>query len=325
MSEKINSDSKFSLAITVDIEDWYHLPAFTGVPTSRFRDVPTFFKIWNARYDYLSKPTLEVLDLFKEYKIKATFFIVADIIDHYPGLVQEIVKNGHEIACHGLHHACKIDPKTKRPLMSKEEFKERTILAKKLLEQASGQKIIGYRAPNAYIAGWMMDILEEIGFLYDSSVSVNSIYNKTDSHLLGIDSRPYYPKRGGLDCGEKKRGILEIPWPFFQVVMKFPSAGGPLLRILGVNYVKKGLKESLKRGDTVFYFHPIDLCDEPFPIGHSLSQKIFWMIKGTKIFAKLKTILSDSEFKKTTCSEIFYSYNQNEMQIRNKKTTVRVF
>ena len=39
----------------------------------------------------------------------ATFFVVADVVDHYPGLVESIVERGHEIGCHGLHHACKID------------------------------------------------------------------------------------------------------------------------------------------------------------------------------------------------------------------------
>ena len=59
-----------------------------------------------------------MLDLLDEYDIKATFFVVADVVDNYPGLVESIVERGHEIGCHGLHHACKIDPKTKKPLMS---------------------------------------------------------------------------------------------------------------------------------------------------------------------------------------------------------------
>ena len=62
--------------------------------------------------------------------------------------------------------------------MGKDEFEQRTFSAKKILE-----KYIGYRAPNALIGGWMVDSLEQIGFRYDSSVSVNSLYNKTDSDL----------------------------------------------------------------------------------------------------------------------------------------------
>ncbi|HGE70736.1 TPA: DUF3473 domain-containing protein [Candidatus Poribacteria bacterium] len=294
---------KNKLAITVDVEDWYHLPPFTGAPNSKFKDVPSFFKIWKYRYDYLTKPTFRILDLLQQYRITGTFFIVADVAYYYSGLVEEIARRGHEIACHGLHHACKIDPKTKKPLIPPDEFKQRTILAKSILEQASGKKVIGYRAPNAYIAGWMIDILEEIGFRYDSSVCVNSIYNKADCSLKGISSKPYYPKSGGLEPGNSKRGILEIPWPYFSVLLKFPTAGGPALRMLGARYIKKGLKESLMRGDTIFYFHPIDISEESFPL-NSLTNKIFWMIKGNRVFAEIKEILSDSEFAKTTCSEL---------------------
>ena len=45
--------------------------------------------------------------MLDEYDINATFFVVADVVDHYPGLVEEIADRGHEIGCHGLHHACK--------------------------------------------------------------------------------------------------------------------------------------------------------------------------------------------------------------------------
>jgi len=43
--------------------------------------------------------------MLDEYNIKATFFVVADVVEHffYPGLVEEIVERGHEIGCHGLH------------------------------------------------------------------------------------------------------------------------------------------------------------------------------------------------------------------------------
>jgi peptidoglycan-N-acetylglucosamine deacetylase len=297
-------DNNSVLAVTVDIEDWYHLPPITGAPSSKFQDVPTFFSKWRSRYDYLSEPTTKVLDLLQELDIKATFFIVADVVDHYPGLVGNIAGRGHEIACHGLHHACKIDPKTKQPLMTKTEFKERTVEAKKVLETASGHEVIGYRAPNAYISGWMVDILEEIGFKYDASVSVNSFYNKSDSQLKGVDTRPYYPARGSLDLGSTRRDILEIPWPYFNFMAKFPTGGGPVLRLLGARYTMLGLRQSLKRGDTTFYFHPIDISRENFPLNSSLIQRLFWMTKGNVVKERVEWILSNVRGTVATCSQL---------------------
>ena len=123
------------LAVTVDIEDWYHTPSVTGSPFSKFRDVDEFFVKWNQRYDYLTEPTKRVLEILDELNLCATFFVVADVTEHYPGLVEQIASRGHEIACHGLHHACKIHPKTKEPLISQSEFEERTLQAKKMLEE----------------------------------------------------------------------------------------------------------------------------------------------------------------------------------------------
>jgi peptidoglycan-N-acetylglucosamine deacetylase len=284
--------SRNILAITVDIEDWYHLPPITGAPSSKYKDVPSFFSKWNSRYDYLTKPTKSVLDLLQELNIKATFFIVADVAEHYPGLIENIAEKGHEIACHGLHHVCKIHPKTKEPLMTQAEFRQRTLQAKKILEKVSGQEVVGYRAPNAYIGGWMLDILEEIGFKYDSSVSVNSVYNKSDSRLRKVDTRPYYPRKGSLEPGSDKRGILEIPWPYLKFIAKFPTGGGPIMRFLGSRYILWGLNESLKRGNTVFYFHPIDISGEDFPSNSSLRQRLFWAVKGAAVEKRIKYILT---------------------------------
>jgi len=110
---------------------------FPGSPFTVYKDVNEFFKGWKGRYDYLSlrEPTERVLDMLDEYEVTATFFVVADVVEHYPGLVESIVERGYEIGCHGLHHACKIDPKTKEPLMSVKKFEDRTLEAKETLEK----------------------------------------------------------------------------------------------------------------------------------------------------------------------------------------------
>ncbi len=296
------------LAMTVDIEDWYHLPPITGAPTSVFKDVPTFFSKWNSRFDYLSKPTARVLEILEEFNIKATFFVVADVVKYYPGLLEKIVKGGHEIACHGLHHSCKIDPKTKVPLMTIEEFRSRTNKAKKILEGACGLEVVGYRAPNAYVAGWMIDVLEELGFKYDSSVSVNSFYNKSDCSLHKVNTIPYYPAKSSLIPGIEKRSIIEVPWPYFRFIAKFPTAGGPVLRFFGAKYITRGINESLQRGDTVFYFHPIDITDEDFPVKTSPIQKLFWLEKGRRIENRIRYIIEHCDTKITTISELLNRY-----------------
>jgi peptidoglycan/xylan/chitin deacetylase (PgdA/CDA1 family) len=280
-----------SLAITIDIEDWYHIPSVCGSPFSVYRDTDDFFTRWKERYDYLTEPTGRILSLLRTYAIKATFFVVADVVEHYPGLVESIVSEGHEIACHGLHHGCAIDPKTKKPLISQKAFEKETREAKDILEKIAGVPVIGYRAPNAMIAGWMIDSLEKTGFVYDSSVSVNSLYNKTDSSLEGVSTCPYYPEPLQLTPG-KTRGLVEFPWAYFDLRgLKIPTSGGPMMRFLSGGMMYKGLQQSLKRGHTVFYFHPIDVSYEDFPaIGKG--RPLYWIIKGKIVEDRIRYILN---------------------------------
>jgi len=273
--------SVHKVALTVDVEDWYHVPSVTGSPFSVYKDVKEFFSKWKGRYDYLSDPTERVLDLLDMYDVKATFLVVADVVNRYPGLVESIAERGHEIGCHGLNHACKIDPKNKKPLMSVNEFVDRTKEAKNILEKFSGQRIVGYRAPNAVVGGWMLEELPNLGFRYDSSVSVNSLYKKTDLDLNGVTTKPY----------EVVPGLIEYPMAYLDVLgLKIPTSGGPMLRFLGEKIVKQGLEQSLKRGDTVFYFHPIDISREKFPdVGNN--RPFYWSIKGKIVENRIKNLL----------------------------------
>jgi len=175
--------------------------------------------------------------------------------------------------------------------MPPDAFREATEKAKKDLEKISGEKVVGYRAPNALIAGWMVDHLEELGFEYDSSVSVNSLYNKSDSALTDVSSAPYHPKHNDLEPTEY-RDFVEFPWPYYDVGVKIPTGGGPMLRFLGAHVILRGIRQSLRRGHTVFYFHCIDISDEPFPnIGNR--RPFYWMIKGELVENRIISIIKE--------------------------------
>ena len=290
---------KKSFSVTVDLEDWYHIPSVCSSPYAVYRNVNEFFEKWHGRYDFLTEPTNRVLDILDEFNVTATFFVVADTVEHYPGLVESVVERGHELACHGLHHACKIDPETKTRLMSNQEFEQMTLLAKRILEKISGEKVVGYRAPNAFIGGWMVDLLEQIGFKYDSSVSVNSLYNKTDSSLNKVSSFPYYPAKSRLEAGDD-RNFIEFPWAYYQNGLKIPASGGPILRFLGAPIVLNGLIQSLKRGHTIFYFHPLDISCTRFPsIGKN--RPFYWCIKGKLVENRIRHILRNLNEVKKIC------------------------
>lgn len=287
--------SGHSLSVTVDVEDWYHIPSVTGSPFSKYRDLGAFFDEWDIEdCDYLTEPTGRILRILKDNGITATFFIVADVANRYPGLVESIAAEGHEIACHGLEHSCNIDPGEKKPLKAIEEYETQTRKAKDILEKISGQKVIGYRAPNAYVAGWMIDSLEKIGFKYDSSVVANTLYNKSDSTLANVGTSAYYPKPQDLvpleDGG--RRDIIEFPWPVYKMgPVRFPTAGGPMLRFFGASYLRLGIDQTLKHDDTLFYFHPIDISDRKFPDVNTKGRPFYWMVKGNIVEKRVRSLM----------------------------------
>ena len=287
------TESASKLAVSVDIEDWYHLPAVSGAPFSPYESAPDFLDSWDGEYDFLTKPTHRTLNMLDELEIQATFFVVADVVDNYPGLVEEISDRGHEIGCHGLHHECAINPDTKEARFTSEEYRKKLEQARDILKDASGQKITGFRAPNAYVSGWMLDVLRKLGFRYDSSVAKNSLYNKTDSTLEEVETTPYTPARGSLLPGNG-RDLIEFPWPYYDFsVAKIPVAGGPLIRLLGYRIVNRGIQQCLRRGHTVFYFHPIDMARDRFPdVGNLKRRPTFRIGRGKTAEKRIKRVLA---------------------------------
>ena len=82
-----------------------------------------------------------------------------------------------------------------------------------------------------------------------------------------------------------------------------------MLRFLGSRYIMLGLKQSLKRGDTVFYFHPIDISNEKFPAGFSLRRPFYWAIKGGVVEERVRRCLSDNSTELLgTCMNIYTKY-----------------
>jgi polysaccharide deacetylase family protein (PEP-CTERM system associated) len=144
-------------ALTVDVEDYFQVTAFAKVVR---RDA------WDSYPLRVVDNTKRVLDLFDEFDVKATFFVLGWIAEREPGLVREIADRGHEIASHGYGHELVYD-------IGPERFREDLRRSREILEGITGRPVIGYRAPSYSITArsmWALDILIEEGFAYDSSI-----------------------------------------------------------------------------------------------------------------------------------------------------------
>ena len=145
-----------------------------------------------------------VVDLLDRHEIPASFFIPAVSMMLAPDMVDVIQASGrHEFGVHGWIHErnTALDAETERELVTR---------ALGYLEQATGTRPVGYRAPSWNFSPNTMSIIRGLGFLYDSS--------------LMSDDRPYE-----LVADGDPTGMVELP-------VEWILDDAPLMNPLGNSY-----------------------------------------------------------------------------------------
>lgn len=224
-------------ALTIDVEDYYHVSAFES---------EVGFEEWHRYESRVEKNTCLILDLLDEYQTKATFFVLGWIAQQQPQLIKEIHLRGHEIASHGYAHQ-RIYTQTP------ETFREETRRAKRLVEDIIGQAVIGYRAASYSITVqslWALDILAEEGFLYDSSIF------PIRHDLYGM---PNYQRFSHAIERQEGHRMVEVPLSTIRFGgSNIPVAGGGYFRLFPYAFTRWSLRH-LNRVDAqpaVVYLHP---------------------------------------------------------------------
>lgn len=176
-------------ALTIDVEDYFHVSAFESVVD------PLDWPRYESR---IEENTRRLLAILSEHNSKATFFVLGWVAEHYLRLVREIQDGGHEVACHGYAHKLVYQH-------SQELFRQDVRQAKRKLEETVGQEVAGYRAPSYSITEevlWALQILEEEGFRYDSSIF------PINHDRYGIPGAHRFPHQIELLGGN---GLVELP------------------------------------------------------------------------------------------------------------------
>lgn len=208
MSETIASPT--INALTVDVEEHFQVSAFERV-------VPR--ADWELHGSRVEANTERLLDLFDDSGVRATFFVLGWVGKRHPGLVRTIAQRGHEVASHGMSHRLVYE-------QTPEAFRAETLQSKKLLEDAAGAAVEGYRAASfsiGYRNLWALDILAEAGMSYDSSLFpvVHDRY--------GVPGAPRRIHRVETPSGAV---LIEIPPSTVPIAgATLPVAGGGYLRL----------------------------------------------------------------------------------------------
>jgi polysaccharide deacetylase family protein (PEP-CTERM system associated) len=252
-------------AFSVDVEDWYH---DGGDSTA-------------AGLEHRVERNLDrLLDMCAKYGAHGTFFFLGEVADAFPALVRRVQAAGHEIGTHGYHH---------RPVgeLLRHEFREDVKRSVDVLQELTGEVVLGYRAPYFSIkAGirWPIEQLAGVGLAYDSSV-------------LAIDRPP------GLElvCPRvpyrHHNGLWEFPVAILRMLFfwHLPLASGAGLRMVPRRLLERCIARFERDvGAGVFYLHPWEL-DPDSPTRNARGR---WLLRvgRRRLPERLGELMNELEF-----------------------------
>jgi polysaccharide deacetylase family protein (PEP-CTERM system associated) len=185
------------------------------------------------------------IDYLARLEINATFFFLGRVARDIPQLVKRASEAGHEVACHGFEHS-------RLHNIGRKTFYDQLSDTKKRLEDIAGQRVYGFRAPDFSITEssvWVLDILKDLGFQYDSSIFPISMHD-----VYGI-------RRASPSIHEMPNGLIEYPLSTIQFFGgRFPFGGGGYFRLYPLFVTRTCISKMNRSGQAcMFYMHPYEL------------------------------------------------------------------
>ncbi len=263
-------------ALSVDVEDWFQVGAFETVIA---RDS------WAALECRVERNTDAVLELFNEAGVKATFFTLGWVGERYPALMRRLVDAGHEIASHGYAH-------DRVFTFTPQQFADDIAKTQKILEDATGHAVTGYRAPSFSIdqrTPWAHEILAEHGYAYSSSVAPI----KHDHYGWAVAPRFAFRPVSGSN-------FVEIPVTTVELGPKrLAAGGGGFFRILPYAFSKWALRKvNVHDGrPAIIYFHPWEIDPgQPRVANAPLKSKLRHYTRLNDMAEKLRRLTGDFQW-----------------------------
>lgn len=264
-------------AMTVDVEDYFHVAALADAIRP---------EQWDNHEYRAEQSTRRLLDIFAERGIAATFFVLGWVARRSPQLVRDIQRAGHEVACHGMSHQLIYN-------QTPEVFAAETRDAKAMLEDITGERVLGYRAATYSITRrsmWALDIILEAGFAYDSSIF------PIRHDLYGVPDAPQVPGRVPTPKGSS---ILEFPISTTRLMgVRLPIAGGGYFRIFPYWLTRAGLRK-LNAGMNrpfLFYLHPWEVDPEQPLVKVGFKSRFRHYTNLHRTAGRLRRLVRDFEF-----------------------------
>jgi polysaccharide deacetylase family protein (PEP-CTERM system associated) len=280
----------------IDFEDWYH---------------PELIQKHQKQKSYEPKIIHgidKILDWLQKNDTHATFFVVGELLEFEPELLDKILGGGHEIGFHTMRHT-RLDSSN-----YKESFSDEIDHFSKLTDNKSK----GFRAPSFSFSkstSWAIDILESHGYVYDSSVV------PVKTRLYGIENAqttPYMISSKSPEKHDPHGKLLEFPILTTKFLSKqIPAGGGFYLRLLPLQIIQSAIKYLNKTNNpATFYIHSWELVPELMPkISLPFTDNFITYYNLNKSPEKMTRLIQEFEF---TSFERYIANNKIDSNKFNK-------
>ena len=260
--------------LTFDVEEWFH---------ANYNGISLIAQSSTSNFELNME---KILKICSDNNCKATFFVLGCIGEKHINVVRRISDEGHEVASHGYGHELAY-------YQSKEEFTEDVKKSVAILEDITGKKVFGYRAPSWSIIKsnyHYLEVLEKLGLRYDASVF------PTKNFLYGIpnaDRKICKPVIEGrqLELFEVTASVFD----FFGRGMGY--SGGFYFRFFPTFFIEHLIKKNnMKHLPTIVYMHPreIDAAEQKLKLPIIESFIHYYNVSGAQ--KKLSYITQKFEF-----------------------------
>jgi len=261
----------------IDFEEWFHPELIQKVLENEKK---TFQVV---------KGIDKILENLRKHDTYATFFMVGEILEKFPDILDKILENGHEIGFHTMYHS-RLDSNNFQEKFSN-ELDNFAIL--------TNNKSKGFRAPTFSLnekSSWAIDTLEQHGYVYDSSIvpAKTNLYGTPNA-----PKKPYKITSNSLDFDNPKGKIIEFPLMTTKFLGKtVPVGGGFYLRTLPFSTTKKALRTYDEANiPGVFYIHSWELTPEFMPkIKLSVKNNFITYHNLDKVVDRMDYLLSNFQF-----------------------------
>lgn len=262
--------------LSVDVEDWFQVGAFENVIER---------ENWDGLSLRVERNVDAILEMFDQAGVKATFFTLGWVAQRNGALMRRIVEQGHELASHGFDHARVFN-------FDRKQFGEDIAKARKVLEDAGGVAIKGYRAPSFSIdqrTPWAYMELAEQGYAYSSSVApvAHDHYGWREAPRFAFKPLPWSE-------------LVEIPVTTALLgSRRLAAGGGGFFRVLPYAFSRWAIRQVNRQDErpAVFYFHPWEIDpDQPRVTNAPMRSKLRHYTNLDKMAGKLHALIGEFQW-----------------------------